>query len=380
MGQYDLFVRILESLHEATLDDSHWPATSGLIDEACRVNGNMLVFGHGRSRKDTRVFLARFCFRGQRRQDLERDYFKIYYPRDERVPRLRCLADGRLVSSAQLFTDREKKSSFAYNEGLRRALAQDGLSVRLEGPAGSRIVWTFADPVETGGWRSAQIDMINRLLPHLRRYVHLRQVIFDAAASRASLAQLLDNTRCGVIQLDWRGRIVEANDLARKLLRRQDGLLDRAGYLYAQRRSENASLQRMLERALPTLGRRGVSGSATVGRMSVSPLLALHAVPVGQRETDFTAPRVAVLVLVVDPERKARIDPKVVASTLGLTPAESRVAGQLACGESIRDIALATGRKEGTIRWHVKRILLKLGISRQVELVRRVLSLAALRP
>ena len=379
MGQCDLFARILESMHEATLDDSHWPATSGLIDDACRATGNMLVFGHGRSRKDTRVFLARFCFRGQRRRDLERDYFETYYPRDERVPRLRYLADSQLVGSAQLFTDQEKKSSFAYNEGLRRAVAQDGLIVRLDGPAGSCIVWTFADPIESGGWRSAQIDMINRLLPHLRRYVHLRQVLFDAAASRTSLAQLLDNTRCGVIQLDWRGRIVEANDLARKLLRQQDGLLDRAGFLCAQRRPENASLQRMLERALPTLSGRGVCGSAAVGRVSASPPLALHAVPVGERKTDFTAPRVAVLVLVVDPDSKARIDPEVVASTLGLTPAESRVAGQLASGESIRDIALATGRKEGTIRSHVKQILLKLGVSRQAELVRRVLSLASLR-
>ena len=379
MGQYDLFARILESLHEATLDDSHWPATSGLIDEACRVNGNMLVFGHGRCRKDTQIFLASFCFRGQRRRDLERDYFETYYPRDERVPRLRRLADSQLVGTAQLFTDQEKKSSFVYNEGLRRAVAQDGLSVRLAGPAGSRIVWTFADPIESDGWRSAQIDMINRLLPHLRRYVHLRQVLFDAEALRASLTQLLDNTRCGVIQLDWRGRIVEANDLARKLLRQRDGLLDRAGFLRAKRRSENASLQRMLERALPTLGGRGVSGSATVGRLSVSPQLALHAIPVGKRKTDFTAPRVAVLVLVVDPVSRARIDPEVVASTLGLTPAESRVAGQLASGESIRDIALATGRKECTIRWHVKQILLKLGVSRQAELVRQVQSLPSLR-
>ncbi len=36
MSQNDLFDRILASLHEATLDDSHWPATAGLIDDAVR--------------------------------------------------------------------------------------------------------------------------------------------------------------------------------------------------------------------------------------------------------------------------------------------------------------------------------------------------------
>ena len=35
MSDQDAFERILGSLHEAMLDDSHWPATSALIDEAC---------------------------------------------------------------------------------------------------------------------------------------------------------------------------------------------------------------------------------------------------------------------------------------------------------------------------------------------------------
>ncbi len=375
MSQYDLFVRILTSLHEATLDDSQWPATAGLIDEACRIIGNMLVYGDGLSRKDTRIFLARLCFRGQRRRDLEREYFETYYPLDERVPRIRCLADSRIVGSARLLTDQERKNSVAYNEGLRRAAAQDGLNVRLDGPGGSRITLTFADPIDTGGWRSEQVDMIRRLLPHLRGYVLVRQALFDARALSTSLSRMIDNSRCGVIQLDWRGRIVDASDLATILLGQRDGLFDQDGYLRAHSPSDNANLQRMLARALPKLSGLGVSGSVTVCRLLLSPRLVLHAVPVGERHTDFTASRVAVLVLVADPESRARFNAGLVAAALGLTPAEGRAAELLAVGKSVRDIALGTGRKEGTIRWHVKQILEKLGISRQAELIQRVLSL-----
>ena len=375
MSQYDLFVRILTSLHEATLDDSQWPATAGLIDEACRVIGNMLVYGEGSSRKDTRIFLARLCFRGQRRRDLEREYFETYYPLDERVPRIRCLADSRIVGSARLLTDQERKNSVAYNEGLRRAAAQDGLNVRLDGPGGSRITLTFADSIDTGGWRSEQVDMIRRLLPHLRGYVLVRQALFDARALSTSLSRMIDNSRCSVIQLDWRGRIVDASDLATILLGQRDGLFDQGGYLRAHSPSDNANLQIMLERALPKLSGLGVSGSVTVCRLLLSPRLVLHAVPVGERHTDFTASRVAVLVLVADPESRARVDAGLVAAALGLTPAEGRVAELLAMGKSVRDIALGTSRKEGTIRWYVKHILEKLGISRQAELIQRVLSL-----
>ena len=71
-----------------------------------------------------------------------------------------------------------------------------------------------------------------------------------------------------------------------------------------------------------------------------------------------------------------RLDPDVVTRTLGLTPAESQVAVWLADGKSVRDIALATGLTEGAIYWHLKQVYRKLPISRQVDLVRLVLSIA----
>lgn len=76
----------------------------------------------------------------------------------------------------------------------------------------------------------------------------------------------------------------------------------------------------------------------------------------------------------VDPEAYPSIDPERVAETLGLTHAESRVAAALAEGATIREIAAATHRAESTVRELVKRIHVKLGISRRANLVRRVLS------
>ena len=61
-----------------------------------------------------------------------------------------------------------------------------------------------------------------------------------------------------------------------------------------------------------------------------------------------------------------------------LTPTESRVAVMMAAGHTVRATAVLTARSENTIRWHVRQIFRKLGISRQSELVRRVLALASL--
>ena len=82
--------------------------------------------------------------------------------------------------------------------------------------------------------------------------------------------------------------------------------------------------------------------------------------------------------LVVEPEKRAVADPELVAGALGLTPAESRVAVMLAKGHTLHDIAIVTGRSRGTVRWHLKQIFDKNGISRQVELVQPVQSLTVM--
>ncbi len=94
--------------------------------------------------------------------------------------------------------------------------------------------------------------------------------------------------------------------------------------------------------------------------------------------SDIRARRVAALALIVDPGGQTRIDPELAAATLDLTPMESRVTVMLAEGNTVRDIALALGRTENTIRWHMKNIFNKHHISRQFELVQRVLALAGL--
>ena len=50
------------------------------------------------------------------------------------------------------------------------------------------------------------------------------------------------------------------------------------------------------------------------------------------------------------------------------------MAALLAEGMNIRQIAAATGRGENTIRTHLKHMFAKLGVSRQADLMRLVLS------
>ena len=376
MSERDTFERTLASLHEATLDDAHWPVASALIDEACETAGNELVVGDGLG-DNVRIFLARFYWRGQHNEELVRNYFQNYHPWDERLPRLRQLPDSRLVHVTALYTEQELKTSPTFNEALLRCRGQNSLNVRMDGPEGSRIVWIMNDPIAPGGWGSGQIEMVERLLPHIRQFVRARQALVGAEALGTSLAGLLDNTRVGVIHLGRRGRIVEANDRARDILRHGDGLFDEDGFLHARLPADHDRLQTLLAAALPPFGGEAPSGGSMAIRRSPGlPSLLLHLSPVGERRADFRSRRVAALALLVDPASEPRIDPELVASVLGLTPVESQVAALLAQGRTVREIAAATGRAEHTVRWHLGRIFKKRGLSRQADLVQLVLSLS----
>ena len=133
------------------LDDTRWPATSALIDEACGLKGNALWVGEG-PMGDRRVLACGSYYRGLRRTDLEREYLEVYHPINEAVPRQLQLPEGLLVQIKDLFTPEEKKTSRAYNEGLLRVKYQNGLSALLDGPGGARMTWTLADPVDADGW------------------------------------------------------------------------------------------------------------------------------------------------------------------------------------------------------------------------------------
>ena len=374
MNPDDAFERILAALHEAALDDTRWSAASALIEEACGAAGNFLIVGGG-AEDDLGVYFARLLYRGEPRDDLAREYYEVYRPHDEAPARRRARPPGRLVHAPELYTDEERKTSAAYNEGWRRLGGQNGLCVHFDQPDGLRLAWTLGDPVGGDGWRPAQIELLGSLLPHVRQFVRVRQALAAADALGAGLSGTLDNGRIGVVQLDRGGRVLAANAPALRILRRGDGLLDRDGVLDAWLPTDRSRLQRLLGRALPDLwGRPPSGGSMMAQRPSGRSRLGLHVNPVGEGASDFGGRRVAALVLVVDPASGSRINASRVAAMLGLTPSEGRVSALLAEGLPVQEIASATGLRESYVRWLFQQVYRKLGVSGQVALVRQVLA------
>ncbi|MDE0206944.1 MAG: hypothetical protein OXP66_13075 [Candidatus Tectomicrobia bacterium] len=319
MNRQDPFERLLASLQAAALDDA-----------------TILFFGTYR--------------RGQRRTDLERDYFETYFQQDDRIPRLRHLRDGKLVRVASLYSARELRTSATWNEALPRYSAQNGLIVRLHGLHGLRLIWDLTDPAGRGDWDSGRVRTIRRLLPHVRNFVQVRRALAAARALGPSPLHLFENDRLGVIHPDRQGRIAQANDRAGGLLAAGSAVRQQDGFLRARRADDDTRLKRLVAAALPTRDAQGTGGSMMIRQPFPRPALTLHVQPATVRHLDFGAPDVGALVLIEGLDRPTRRSARRVGSALGLPPAESRVAVLLAEGRTMSEIAVLSGLAESTVR------------------------------
>lgn len=250
-------------------------------------------------------------------------------------------------------------------------------SNRTDRPNG--LISNLASPKSRGGRESDQVKMFRRILPHIRQFIEIRDALAGARALNAAFAELLDNRVAGVICVERSGKVVHTNSLARAILRHRDGLMqDRDGYLRARLPAEDARLRGLVTRALTPSTASGAAGLVAIRRSPGLAPLTLHVTPVVAHGPGSRRSRVASMVLIVVPAAKQVADPKNVAAALGLTLAESLVACSTVDGATAREIAAATSRRESTVRELLKRVHVKLGISRRADLVRAVLSIGAI--
>ncbi|MDE0205787.1 MAG: hypothetical protein OXP66_07160, partial [Candidatus Tectomicrobia bacterium] len=214
--------------------------------------------------------------------------------------RLRLLPDSRVVHVSELFSGEELKTSVVYNERLPLSGAQNGLNVRLDGPDGSRIVWTVSDPVDAAGWSSSRVEVVRSLLPHIRHFVQTRLALTSAGALGASLSEQLSGKGIGVIQIGRRGRILNANDRALKVLRHGDVLFEDRGSLHASWPADDDRLQRMLQESLPLKATPAKGGSIALRHTSGGSRLNVHVAPLSMWPPTSDIPGAAALLLIVE--------------------------------------------------------------------------------
>lgn len=209
---------------------------------------------------------------------------------------------------------------------------------------------------------------------------HLHQALDIYGRMRAlqpGEAALLDQFGCPALILTTKGRVLRKNAAVEAW--NDPRLSLRGGRMSAPNPADAVRLDRLLaDVGQRAMGRSAPDLTALVGDGSRPPLL-VRASPFRNAEIRqgidaFVEDLPAILVLFHETRRNGGVEAATSRAlrSLGLTPAEVRVAATVASGRSPEETAEDLGIALSTARHHIKRVYEKLNIRRQSELVRIV--------
>jgi DNA-binding CsgD family transcriptional regulator len=280
-----------------------------------------------------------------------------------------------IVTESMVFSPWELDNVPYNSEFINRFHYRWFAAMTLAGHARSSIILELQRPACSKPFSGLEIETLRRLRPHLREAadmaLHLADIHHDG------LLAAFRTLNCGVILLDWRGRVLRLGTTAEFLVR--TALMVRGdGTLRARACESDAALQQLIGLAIGG-GEFATPGSLSVvsiARAGALPLL-VHAVVPPQSGADRFKQARAVLLL-AEPNANGTSRPPDLCQMFGLTSSEAATVGALVQGHDTREIARTLRIGYQTVRTHLRSAFAKTGTRRQAELVTLVLRCARL--
>ena len=248
----------------------------------------------------------------------------------------------------------------------------------LERQPGSADAVKFLRRSDQPRFRTAELKAYAELIPHLARAWRVKQSISEWQALAGSLTFILDRLQRAVVVTGADGEVRFANRAADRLLSRGNAIDATRGRLRAARGHHSGALESLIVRAARTsVGDEAVAVDAlSIRSIDDDAPLAVVAEPLapahGERLGHGSAP--GAVLFIGDSEASTRPSVEHLAAVYGLTQAEARLTAQVVDGRNLREAAGVLGVSPNTAKYHLKAVFEKVGVSRQAQLVRRVLA------
>ncbi|MFP5306119.1 MAG: helix-turn-helix transcriptional regulator [Gammaproteobacteria bacterium] len=285
------------------------------------------------------------------------------------------LPDGEIVSPQDLLGARWSETAL-YREYLRPFDVEHLVGADITTADGIECRFRVSRGRDMRPFDAEDRALCRLLLPHLRRAIQLHARLDGLECERQLFAGVVNRLQLGIVGFARSGAIVELNDEARRVLAASDGLRLAGQTLAFDSRTEAREFQRMLREAI---GDAPQATPALVDAMSVTR-------PSGRSPIGLLVRRVAAAawpknpqlpvaaVFLRDPESGTqRLSRDVVQRLFGFTHMEAGLALAIADGLTLEEAAERLGIKKNTARTYLRFIFCKTGVSRQSQLIRRLL-------
>jgi len=295
------------------------------------------------------------------------EHFSLPFPdpREQRVsPRL---TEG-FKADHDYFLPQEISRDPYYQEFL----VPRGLGWNAAADLGAGLVLSLKRGTRRGVYGGSELATFNKILPSLRCASRAARLAWQSNfAGQLSAFELVGR---GAILLDEHWRVLAFNSCVQF----GDGIDVANGRLQASQAVDRPKLTRVISTALAAATKNFVDGPATcvLRRMKGSQPWLLDAMGCSEGLRSLHT-QAAVLLLITDLDRPARLTHSRLVATFDLTQTEARLAQHLASGLTVQASADLLGISVGHARQRLKSVFSKVGVARQPELVALIAKMSA---
>lgn len=329
---------------------------------------------------------------GMLRQQLEL-YVSRYHAEDihgQVAAAKRLVFEGNVALDTDMISREQLLESKYYKEYLSRDKNMGQLMSAVVFGADSisavpAAVCTFWRSFDAPMYAEQDRERLKLLVPHISRSLGVMQRIRSAELTVATSLAALDRLPMGVLLTDATGAVTFANRAAQRMLEACDGLrlkkFTRAsglGNLSADSELANRAIAAALRSTLnrDPYSTEHFSDCVRVPRSSGNTAYTLQFSALGSH-TEFGAGNAAsAIVFLADGAQQVKVEPGLLQSAYGLSPAEARVAIALLECSSAQEVADYLNVSSNTVRTQIKQIYAKLGVDTRARFVKLMMGLA----
>lgn len=373
-ADFDLYQELVEAIYDASLDPTLWDAFIEKVAKATNAEMALLWFRDGRETSNEDSFHG---------YNLDPSWVKPY---DEHYISLDPMAQTlmkastpaeQFICSQDLISDQEMVKTEFYNDLLapqKKAHCAASLVAKIDE---NFLYFGSMREKKAGNYERHDIALLQSLVPHLQRAYAITRKLRTLHNKLNTTEDMIDRLNVAVILVDASGKPINSNRKAKELLKDNDGLITRDGKLTTSIAEETSGLTKLINNASNplTLPSDQVGAMKIIRKPPKEPLTVM-VTPTRKRKktTVFDPPSATAAIFIAEKEQQPELSETVLASIYDLSPAESRLAMELANGLSIDQIASKHHISPNTLRVQARSIFKKTGTSRQIDLIKLILS------
>lgn len=254
------------------------------------------------------------------------------------------------------------------------------MAVKLTEAPSTSTIMAIIRSSRQGPYEAEQRDLLEHLYPHLQRVAQTSERVCRMLHEHQLNSEIIDHMRDALIVCDANASVVHLNQEAEAMVRHADGIRVVGGRLMTAVHQQTDRLHDLIRAATAIAAGQaaGIGNDMIIDGLSGS-RYGITVVPLSPRAELTHVPGRPLTLIVISSLNQEKRPYTQLIHLFGLTPAEARLAAEVASGNRLETLAEEYQVTMPTLRTQMHAIFAKTGTARQAELAHLITSLPRIR-